>query len=223
MYAYPIYLPEFSNREDLLLTVSLFDDDTGDALDLSYRTLAMPGDYTNNAWIVTDSAIVTASNTSLTIPDFPIGNQLEAVTLTVGVNLGILPGDPITIADPTGKNTMTGYVTSYAAATGALVCQIGITFQFEIRSLKRSNDWDDGYTSSYDAVGSTDYGPIITASLGNGLTIIDLGVLQIRIPELTFRKLHHRSYKASLTMTDSYDTRQPFIARLPIQSGGVSL
>ena len=78
MYAYPIYLPEFSNREDLLLTVALFDDDTGDAIDMSGCTRAIAGAYTNNLWLVTDGPFVTISNSVLTIPDYPIGDELQA-------------------------------------------------------------------------------------------------------------------------------------------------
>ena len=266
MFAYPIYLPEFSTREDLLLKVSLFDDDTGDPIDLSGRTLGQPGDYSNNLWLVTDGPYATVSYTPLTIPDYPIGNELIAVALTVDPGLPFLPGDPVTIANlpagtavigpfgpppspyvtpigvvpyiietssalPTlpsnllvGPNSMTGYIVSYAPQTGALVCQIGNTYQCEIRRLKREHNFDYAYTSSWDFYGGGgDDGPIITVALGAGLTLVDVGVLQIRVPELTFRKLRHRTYGLSLTMTDSYDTRQVFIARLPLQSGGVSL
>ena len=38
MYASPILLPQFSNREDLLLPVSIFDDDTGQPINLSGTT-----------------------------------------------------------------------------------------------------------------------------------------------------------------------------------------
>jgi hypothetical protein len=123
-----------------------------------------------------------------------------------------------------GNNSMTGYVTSYASATGKLVVQIGSTFQFEIRPLKQTSDFNYGYTGSWDWIGGVnDYGPLITGALGSGLSIVDVGVLQIRVPEKTFRKLNHRTYGAFLSMTDSYDTRQVFIARLPMQYGGLSL
>jgi hypothetical protein len=265
MYAYPIYLPEFSNREDLLLTVALFDDDTGDAIDMSGVTRAIPGAYTNNLWLVTDGPYATISNSVLTIPDYPIGDELQAVSLVVDPNLPILPGDPVTIANlpggvsfqgpwgpppfpyvtetggsvyvtedsqifppvpsslKPGPNTMTGYVISYSASSGALVVQIGNTFQFEIRRLKEDHDFNFAYTSSWDWTGTTDYGIVLKASLGNGLMLTGLGQLQIRFPEWQVRKLRHRTYGASLTMTDSQDTRQVFIARLPFQYGGVSL
>jgi len=265
MYAYPIYLPEFSNREDLLLTVALFDDDSGDAIDMSGCTRAIPGNYTNNLWMVTDGPFVSISHSVLTIPDYPIGNELQAVSLVVDPNLPIMPGDPISIANLSGgtalvgpwgpppypyitetggivyvsedsldlppvpsnllpgPNSMTGYVTSYAASSGALVVQIGNTFQFEIRQLKERNDFDFAFFSSWDWISGHDHAVVLTASLGNGLMLTGTGRLQIRIPEVQIRKLCHRSYGAALTMTDSQDTRQVFIARLPFQSGGVSL
>ena len=82
MYAYPVLLPVFSNREDLVLSVALFDDDTGDPIDLSGRTLAIPGSFTGSNWTVTDGMIVTSSTTTLgghlTIK---IGNQaITAIT-----------------------------------------------------------------------------------------------------------------------------------------------
>lgn len=265
MYTYPVYLPEFSNREDLLLTVALYDDDTGDAIDMSGCTRAIPGAYSNNLWMVRDGPYVTISNSVLTIPDYPIGNQLQAVSLQVDPNLPIMPGDPVSIANVpggtefhgpwgpppfpyvnesasnvyvtenslilppvpssliAGPNSMTGYVISYAASTGALVVQIGNTFQFEIRRLKEDHDFNFAYTSSWDWTGTTDYGIVLSASLGNGLMMTGTGQLQILIPEWQVRKLRHRTYSAALTMTDSQNTRQVFIARLPFQYGAVSL
>lgn len=226
MYAFPVLWPETSNREDLYRTVSLFDDDTGAPINLSGTALG-PGNlngFTGSAWTVTDGAIVTPSATQITIPAFPIGNQLSALPLTVGANLGILAGDPILIADASGLNTMAGYVTSYVASTGALVCQIGLTFQFEIRWQDHHRLTDD-YSPFYDFGGGAPNGPapIISASLGNGLTIVDLGYLLINIPETKMRTLHHKTYLASLTMTDSVSTRQVLVGKLPILYGGVTL
>ena len=217
MYQFPVLLPAVSNREDLLLTLGIFDDDTGEAIELSGRTLANPGDFTGAVWTVTDGAIVTASTTSLIIPDFPIGNQLEAVTLTIGLNLAILPGDPVTIADPTELNTMTGYVVSYAAATGVLVVQVGCQFEFEIRG---GGDCNDGYTASYDLMGWGGTGPIILANLGNGITIIGTGIVQVRIAAPNLQKMRHtRTYRVGMGMFDGQDTRQVFIGDLPITRG----
>lgn len=221
MYANPVLLPETSNREDLLLTVSLFDDYTGAPLDLARRTLANAGDFTGNAWTVTIGSIVTASNSQITITDYPIGNETLALALTVGTDLAIDIGDPVVIADPTGNNSLTGYVTSYAPATGALICQIACALQFEIRPQQAGHG--SGYGSSSMIGADACAGPVIAAQLGNGITLVDLGVAQVRIPEVLMQKLRHRTYSAFMALYDGADTRQLFVGKLPIISGGLSV
>jgi hypothetical protein len=183
--------------------------------------LAIPGAFTGSNWTVTDGSIVTTSTTPLTIPDYPIGNQLLAVSLTVAPNLLINGGDLITIADPTGLNAMTGYVTSYAISTGALVCQIGTAFEFEIRR-EGPHDWRHGYSVFYDIGTYPAWGPIITAQLGNGIQLTGVGQINIMIPAVSIARLHLATYLASMNMTDSINTRQIFVAQLPIVFGGVS-
>lgn len=223
MYQNPVLFPQTSNREDLLTTLSLFDDYTGEAIDVSGRTLANPGDFTGNAWSIKDGTIITNSVTSLTIKDYPFGLEMQTISPVVGLNLGILAGDPVTISDATGKNTMTGYVTSYAPATGQLVCQIGCAFDFEIRSgFHHGDGYGGGYGSSA-YIGSDDcVSPIIRAQLGSGITVIGLGVIQLRIPASVLAKLRHKTYGVAMTLYDGADTRQLFIGKLPILSGGVS-
>ena len=221
MYAWPVLLPAQSNREDLLRTLSLFDDDTGQAIDVSGRTLAAPGDFTGAVWTVTDGTIITNSTTPLTIKDYPFGNEMQTIAPIVGQNLGILAGDFVTVSDATGKNTMSGYAVSYAPSTGALVMQVGAAFDFEIRG--HHHGWDSGYGSTSSLIGTDDgSSPIIRAQLGSGITVIDVGVVQIRIPAATIAKLHHRTYGAAMTLFDGYDTRQLFVGKLPIISGGVT-
>ena len=219
MYANPILLPQFSNREDISLTLSLFDDDTGDPIDLARRRLAVPGDFVGNNWTVTSGNTVTASVSAVTIKDYPVGNEMQAIPLLVAPGLAILAGDPVTISDATGLNTLTGYVTSYVAATGAMVVQIGCAFEFEIRGSHHHHD--GGFGASW-AIGESGGFPIISAQLGNGISVVDLGVLLLRIPASTAAKLHHKTYGAAMTMYDGADTRQLFIGKLPILSGGVA-
>lgn len=222
MYAWPILLPAITNREDLLRTVSLFDDDTGQAIDLSGRTLAAPGDFTGSAWTVTDGAITTTSASTLTIKDYPFGNEMQAIALTVGVNLAILPGDAVTIADtPTGLNTMTGVVTSYVASSGAMVAQIGCAFDFEIRG-HHEHHHDGGYSSNSMFAGVDHPFPIIRAQLGSGISVIDVGVIQILIPASTIMKLRAKTYSEALVLYNGPDTRQVYIGKLPTLYGGVS-
>lgn len=219
MYAWPVLLPAQTNREDLLRTVSLFDDDTGEAIDVSGRTLAAPGDFAGANWTITDGAIITNSVTPLTIKDYPFGNEMQAIAPIVGLNLAILAGDFVAIADPTGNNTMSGYVTSYAPATGALVVQVGCAFDFELRAHHGRDGF--GYGESWLAGDDCD-GPIIRAQLGSDITVVGLGVIQIRIPAATIAKLRHRTYGAAMTLFDGYDTRQLLLGKQPILNGGVS-
>jgi hypothetical protein len=224
MYLNPVLFPQQTNREDLLTTVALFDDDTGAAIDVSGRTLAGPGDFTAANWVVTSGVIVTASASVMTIKDYPIGSEMQAIACTVGLGLAITAGAPVTIKDAaTGLNTMTGYVTSYAPATGALVVQIGCAFEFEIRGHHHHHGYGGGYGSSV-AIGSDDCeAPLISAQLGNGISVVDLGKLQLRIPAMTMAKLRHRTYGVGMTSFDGYDSRQLFIGSLPIFSGGTRL
>jgi len=233
MYIVPQRFPQVTNREDFISTNSVFDDQTNQLINLTGTILASTASpFTSNAWTVVDGQIATSSSTPLTIPVPPIGAQLQAVTLTVDPNLGILPGDPIQIMDTaTNNNQMLGYVTSYTAGTGTLVCQIGVSFQFEIRG--DSAGTYSGYSANYDFGLPNDQGAILRATLGNGIMITDMGYFTISIPELQFRGILDipfnsqsntvsRTLMASLTMTDSVSTRQLYIGRLPILFGGVT-
>jgi len=221
MYAWPVLLPAQTNREDFLRTVQLFDDDTGEAIDLSGRTLANPGDFTGANWTVTDGAIVTNSVTPLTIKDYPFGNEMQAMASTVGPNLTIAANDPITFADPTGLNTMTGYVTSYAPSTGALVVQVGAAFDLEIRACRDHHL--GGYTDDSFGIDIGPSGPIIRAQLGSGITVVDIGRIQVLIPASQIFKLRHRTYDVGLLMWDGAPSvRQIFVGKQPMLSGGVS-
>lgn len=228
MYLARTLLPQLTNREDFLLTVALFDDDLNQPIKLDGCTTASGQAFTGNAWTVTDGAIVTTSTTQITIPAFPIGNQVIALALTVGTNLAIVAGDPITIKDTaTGLNFMVGYVTSYTASNGALVVQIGVTFQFEIRRSGPRNENLDDFDPFFFVGMVLNQPPLITAKLGlpspvsATITHTDTGIFQIRVPEAIFRNLNHRTFRASCTMTDSIDTRSVFVAELPVLTGGV--
>lgn len=230
MYADRVLLPRYSNREDFLLTVSLFDDDLNQPIKIDGCATLAGTPFVGSNWTVTDGAVIAGSVTTITIPVFPIGNQLSVLSLQLnpsgggGFPTGISPGDPITISDAaTGlKNSMVGYVISYVVATGKLVVQIGVTFQFEIRRCGPRNSNIDDFTPFFYTGQVLTTPPILSASLGNGITHIDTGVFQIRIPEATFRQLERRTYQAGLTMTDSIDTREIFVAALPVGYGGVT-
>ena len=221
MYINPVYLPQFSNREDLLLTVSLFDDDTGQPIKLDGCTTVNTQPFTGSAWTVTDGAIVTTSTTPLTVPVFPLFSaSLLNMVLTVGINLSIVGGDPIVIADTaTGLNTMSGYVISYSPSTGILVVQIGMAFLFEIRRHRNHNF--DGY-SPWLEVGIADVGPILKATNGAGISIIDIGIIQVLIPASRMQQLHGGTYQVGMIFSDGVNTRQISIGTLPVFQGVVS-
>ena len=234
MYQSELRLDQFTNREDFYQTISMWDQLTGDVINISGTVLANPmAPFTSSTWTVTDGPIATTSSTGLTIPVPPIGNQLSSLTLVVAPGLGILAGDPIKIADTaTGSNMLLGYVTGYSATTGTLTVQIGWTFQFEIRG-DPPNSISGAYVSWYDFGTPSDTGPILAASLADYISIIDVGVLQIEIPETIFKGVLDAPYSAvsgsftrtlmaSMTMTDSVHTRQVYRGRLPILFGGVS-
>jgi hypothetical protein len=227
MYVDVIRLDQRTNREDFFQVMQCADDDTGQPLSLAPIVLA-PGNtngLTGSAWTVTDGGIVTTSSSTLTIPGYPIGNQLAAVALTVPSGLGIKAGDAITIVDtPTKQNSMTGFVTSYAATTGALVCQMSWTFQFEIRRMERDDHFGTGFNSFFDFGIPSNDAPLLAIALGTGISIVDIGSLQILIPESTFKQLSGpRTFKACLTGTNGIDTRQFFDGELPVKWGGVTL
>ncbi len=224
MYAYPVLLPAITNREDFLRTVSLFDDDTGQAIDVSGRTLANPGDFTAAAWTVTSGLSISNSVTPLTIKDYPFGNEMQALSLTIGLNLPILAGAPVTIADTaTGKNTMTGFVTSYVPATGAMVAQIGAAFDFEMRG-HHNHGWDNCDYGSSMLIGS-DSGegtPIVQAQLGSGITVIGIGVVQVLVPAATLFKTRHKTYNVAMAIYLGGASRQILLGKQPILYGGLS-
>lgn len=230
MLIFPVTLQMRTNREDLRIDCQVWDDDLNQPLSLAPIVLG-PGNqngFTSNSWTVIDGSIVTASASTLTIPGYPIGNQLEAVSLIVGTGLGILAGDAITIVDTgTGLNSMTGYVTSYAPTTGALIVQASWTFEFEIRRQTHDRR-GDGYSTFFDVGVVSDIGPLLTASLGPAnqptfIQIIDISSVEIMVREASFKRLHGpKTYSACLTGTNSVDTMQFFKSDLPVEYGGVT-
>lgn len=236
MYQYPVLLPPFSNREDFVFTASIWDDDANEAINLAGIVKAFAGTFTAASWIVTCGTVVTTSATSLTIPDYPINDQLLALSLTVGTGLSIAVGSSVQITDAvTGGNSFYGYVTSYTSATGALVCQVGLSFQFEIRCQGPAGGVPGISYSSSDFGSVYDYGggvwalpgygaPVISASLSDYISIVDLGFYTINIPEAITRRLNSKTYLASLTVRDGAGAqRQVFIGKLPEVWGGVTV
>jgi hypothetical protein len=220
MYAWPIYFPDTTNREDFFKTIAIFDDDTGQALNLAGIALVSPQPFTASSWTVVANGVPTTSTSTLTIPYYPIGNTLLQLALTVGLNLNIIANSPVVISH--GNNSMTGYVTSYVASTGAMVCQIGWGFHMEIRRQRhhrRRSDYSPWYNVGGDYPFHQD--AIIRAWLGNGLTITDLGYLTIDIPYSEMQRLRLYTYEITMVGYDGAPSfRQIFLGELPVLDAG---
>jgi hypothetical protein len=136
----------------------------------------------------------------------PQRTNRESWTLTVGL-YDDDTGDPIALTDSSGNPT--------------------VSFQFEVRrSGPGGQGWafGDGY-GPYAGLGSYDvFQPILTASLGNGITIIDTGVIQVYFSETAMRALGPATWDVGCTMAslDGIDVNQLFRARLPILRGFVT-
>lgn len=143
MYASPILLPQMTNRESFTLTVSVFDDDTG---------------------------------------------------------------DPVALTDTNGNPQ--------------------VSIQFEIRRPRPvgARGYAEGYSSSYYDYGSYGASPILTASIGSGISIVDTNVFQVYFSETQFRALAPTTWNVGCTLAslDGIDTRQIFRAKLPILDGWVT-
>ena len=225
MYQYPVILPTVSNREDFILTVAINDDSTGEPIKLDGCTTAVPGQpFTGSSWTVANGIQSVPSTSILTIPTFPIVGAAQAsLFLFVPTNVAFSQGDPVTITDVNPANSMSGRILSYMPSTGALVVQIGMTFLFEARRGGPKPDlWGIGY-SSYPDIGSIpDYGPLLSAQLGTGVAVVDIGYIQIIQPVALFQKLLGGTYVVGLIMSDSVNTRQIFSGTMPVIQGHVS-
>lgn len=131
----------------------------------------------------------------------------ESWTLTVAL-FDDDTGDPIALTDTNGNPV--------------------VSFQFEVRqsgprSGYGSGGWGGygpyaGYGSYYDC------GPILSASLGKGITLIDTGVFQVYFSETSMKSLWSGTWDVGCTVAsnDGVDVRQIFLAKLPILGGRVT-
>jgi hypothetical protein len=110
-------------------------------------------------------------------------------------------GDPITLTD-TNNNAL------YAITLEITPAQ------------PRGGGGGYGPTPYYDDWGAE---PVITATLANYITILDIGTFQIQIPKSVMQTLRgNRTYDVFLTIdpNDEDDGRQLLIGRLPVFYGG---
>jgi hypothetical protein len=216
--------PAITTRESWSQLIGVYDDDTGDPINLTNTS----GQGTFASWAVQISAtlygaalINTTSLTSLTIGNGPF-------TATIPSGLAITPGQFVKfLSQANNTNWMQGQITAYNPATGVISFNIAtVSIELEIRRISRhgSDFRDSGYGANY-TLGSYDWGaPILSASIGNGITIVDRGIFQIYFSETQFRSLGSgmHSVAATLASADGIDVRQLFLGRLPVLSGNVT-
>lgn len=179
MYVDRLILKPVTNREDFVITVGIYDDDTGQPVDL--QTYIPPTTLVSD----TGDTLITDEGVILTFSGDPFSPLA-------------IPSQPFAVAD---SGTTLG-------------------LQFEIRSIPPRHA-SAGYITWVDYAYS-DNEPILRASLGSGITIIDIGIIQIEIMESIFRSLTAGTYSVALTLTDGFRTRQLFVGTLPVYWGGVS-
>lgn len=104
---------------------------------------------------------------------------------------------------------------------------LGWTFQFEIRYVGPVNA-GSGYIPWYDFGVPDNLGPILSATLNAGagagtIIIDDIGYMHVFIPESLMKSLCVGTYQVAMTAFDGTNTKQLFIARLPVLAGGVTI
>lgn len=214
MYQPSTIFPQVTNRESWSQLIGVYDDATGDPVNLSNTS----GQGTFSTWAVQIAASLYGT---------PIINTTSANALTIGNNsfsdviapdLNIQPGQYVTyISQSDTKNWMTGQVTFYNSTTGQINFTIAtVSIELEIRRA-------EGHGANY-MLGPYDWGsPILTASIGNGISIVDVGIFQVYFSETSFRSLGSGMHSVAATMAsaDGIDVRQLFLGRLPVFSGRV--
>lgn len=221
----PVQFPEITNRESWSPLIGIYDDSTGEPINLS--NTGGVGAYAN--WVVQTSAalygttiLTTSSASSLTV-----GSGVQNAVLPTG--LAIIPGQYVNfLYQPDNTQFMAGIVNSYNSATGAIQFTVAtMTMQLEIRRIRNAGDGYglDGYSDTYGEWGSVECNaPILSASIGNGISIVDIGIIQIYFSETSMRSLGRgmHSVASTLASSDGVDVRQLFLGRLPVFFGGVT-
>lgn len=224
MYQPSTQFNQVTNRESFTQLVGVYDAEIGDPINLTNTS----GQGTFTIWSVQIAATLfgttllsTTSNSSLTI-----GNG--TFNAVVPANLAITPGQFVTfISQPSTTNFMQGVVNSYDPVSGDINFTIAtVAIELEIRRVERNGSMfrDSGYGANY-ALGSYDCAqPLLKASIGNGITIVDQGIFQIYFSETQFRQLGSgmHSVAATLASADGVDVRQLFLGRLPVLAGMVT-
>lgn len=215
MYQSSTIFPQVTTRESWTQLIGVYDDATGDPINLSNTS----GQGTFSAWSVqiANTLYGTPVITANSVNTLTIGNG--SFSDVIAPNLNIQPNQYVTyISQADTANWMQGQVTFYDSTTGAIDFTIAtVAIELEIRRA-------EGHGANY-MLGPYDWGsPILTASIGNGISIVDVGVFQVYFSETDFRSLGSgmHSVAATLASADGVDVRQLFLGRLPVFAGRVT-
>lgn len=130
--------------------------------------------------------------------------------------------NPVLFPQQTNRESFAPIVAIFDDDTGELVDLSGLTFQLEIRNTGSGS----GHFASPAAPFFSDVpgSPLLTATLGNGITVLDIGVFQVIFSEIQMRSLRAGTYSIACTATDGSPagSRQLFLGRLPVLDGGVT-
>lgn len=128
--------------------------------------------------------------------------------------------NPVLFPQVTNRESFRQIIGLYDDDTNDPLDLTSLTFACEVRFQTNVISQPNYGVSYYD---DTVYGnPVITLSLGSGLTVIDLGQLEVLITAAQMRGLCAGTYSIALTASDDTDTRQIFLGFLPVLFGGVS-
>lgn len=220
MFQSQTLFPQVTNRESWSPVIQLADDDTGELINLTYTV----GVGAFASWSVAFSAKLQGAALFSTNSSSSLMVGAGVFNAVVGTGLAIIPGQFVAFTALTGTASMIGVVNSYNTATGALqftVSTMAVALEIRRDRFGSGQRNDTGYVNFFDYGNVDDWGPLVSLSLGNGITIIDVGTLQIYVPESQMRGLSGRTHivAATLTGADGIDTRQLFLGRLPVLDG----
>lgn len=220
MYQNPTLFHPVTNRESWSPVIQLADDDTGQLLNLTYTS----GTGTFASWSIAVSATLQgpALFSTNSVSSLKIGTGV--FNAVVGTGLAIIAGKFVAFSALAGTASMQGVVNSYNGSTGALqftVSTMAVALEIRRDRFGTGQRNDTGYVSFFDYGNVDDWGPLVSLSIGSGITIIDVGTLQIYVSETQMRGLSGRTHivAATLTSADGIDTRQLFLGRLPVLDG----
>lgn len=129
--------------------------------------------------------------------------------------------NPVLLPQVTNRESMTLPIGVNDAVTGDPIDLTGCTIDLAIYAPRQSagSAWD-GYSTSFDD-NYSNCGPILTASIGSGITVVDVGVFQVYFSAASMRTLSPKTYDVGCVITRDIDARQLFLGRLPVFFGNV--